>query len=1250
MKRRLSILESLILLLAFVTSPLMPARAGDVDSPPHGSHDWPMWHYGAQRGSAAPHDLPTGLVTSWTRQLPSPRPAWPETQPKLQFDAVPQPVVADSRMFVPSSRYDSLTAYDTRSGAKLWEFTCDGPVRFAPVTGYGNVYFTSDDGYLYCLSAADGSLKWRVLGGPIDRPILGNHRLISTWPARGGPVLHQKKVYFAASIWPFMGVFIHAVNPQTGDIVWTNGGDGTNLTVQPHGAPSFATVVPQGHLVAVNDSLIVPGGRSVPAVYDTMLGHLRHFQFDKRNGGHEVSATGEAYFANAKLSYRLENGQPLLKVTAPTFIGDQILVYATADEVYTTSAAGTVEDVSETDRKGKTTVTWTLTYAEKSRFKLAKKVDKWLCQAGTQIYGWSKQHGMLAYNIAAEGQTLEPFWTHAYQNEIVMALAADHRLFLLDSTHRIHCLDQLRDSGDRDWSPTRLDRKQWAARVAQQPNELADALKRDPISQGGYAVVLGIGDGQLIRHLLQDTQLHIIAIDPDAELVGTMRTEMKALDLYGSRIAIHTGKPSQFPLPPYLGNIIVVQHLQLNAELVKNIFQALRPYGGAAYFAGNASESDVNQLVGQLDDPQAVAEQHIGHFVLRRPGRLANADDWTHQYANAAQTVFSNERRVKAPLGVLWFGGQSNADVLPRHGHGPSPQVAEGRLIIEGANMLRAVDVYTGRLLWQKTLPGVGKYYNTTSHFPGAGEIGSNYVSMADHVYVVYGPDILDLDAATGETLRTFRLKSLAGQEPPNWGFISVDGDYLIATSPPVEIKFPKAEPDGDKPPNPIATSKATRAQIDETLGLHRYGSGSRRLVVFDRFQGKLLWRRDSQFSFRHNNIVIGAGKLFCIDSMTPAQLDVIRRRGFKVTGKSTLLALDLASGEPIWETQKDVSGTFLHYSARHDMLIQAGSAYRDRAKDETGVGIMALRGSDGKVLWNQSKLKYGGPCLVLDDQLLTNGGGGFAIDIQTGESTGWRYSRAYGCNTAIGCPNMLTFRSGAAGFFDLLGDSGTGNFGGFRSSCTNNLIPANGVLNAPDYTRTCSCAYQNQTSLALIHMPDVEFWTFGGNRSNDRLGINLGAPGDRRSDEGTLWVDVPSVGGKSDEIDVAMVPKTPKSFRLHSSQLDAGTLKWVAASGIIGPKEIRIQSKPKSQLIVRMLFMEPKPIGKGERLFDVTLQGKSVLTDFDIVDQAGGALRSISREFPVASDDGKIVLRFENKSELPAIICGIEIIVESPE
>ena len=60
----------------------------------------------------------------------------------------------------------------------------------------------------------------------------------------------------------------------------------------------------------------------------------------------------------------------------------------------------------------------------------------------------------------------------------------------------------------------------------------------------------------------------------------------------------------------------------------------------------------------------------------------------------------------------------------------------------------------------------------------------------------------------------------------------------------------------------------------------------------------------------------------------------------------------------------------------------------------------------------------------------------------------------------------------------DLLNDGGTGNFGGFRSSCTNNLIVAGGLLNVPDYTRNCTCSYQNQCSLALVPMADVEVWT----------------------------------------------------------------------------------------------------------------------------------------------------------------------------
>ena len=43
------------------------------------------------------------------------------------------------------------------------------------------------------------------------------------WPARGGPAVADGTVYFAASIWPFMGVFIHALDARTGKELWSSG-------------------------------------------------------------------------------------------------------------------------------------------------------------------------------------------------------------------------------------------------------------------------------------------------------------------------------------------------------------------------------------------------------------------------------------------------------------------------------------------------------------------------------------------------------------------------------------------------------------------------------------------------------------------------------------------------------------------------------------------------------------------------------------------------------------------------------------------------------------------------------------------------------------------------------------------------------------------------------------------------------------------------------------------------------------------
>src|SRR5437867_3149957 len=226
----------------------------------------------------------------------------------MQFDVAYDPVVAGRTLSVGSSRHDCVRALDTRTGAERWTFFADGPIRFAPVAWEGRLYFTADDGYLYCLDAATGSLVWRFRGGPSDRKILGNERLISSWPARGAPVVADGTVYFAASIWPFMGIFIHALDARTGEIRWTNDGDGSIYMKQPHNADAFAAVAPQGPMVVVGHRLLIPGGRSVPACYDRRTGKLLRYQLaenGKRGGGHEVIA-GAQYLFNGGAAFHIE--------------------------------------------------------------------------------------------------------------------------------------------------------------------------------------------------------------------------------------------------------------------------------------------------------------------------------------------------------------------------------------------------------------------------------------------------------------------------------------------------------------------------------------------------------------------------------------------------------------------------------------------------------------------------------------------------------------------------------------------------------------------------------------------------------------------------------------------------------------------------------------------------------------------------------------------------------------------------------
>jgi len=934
-----------------------------------------------------------------------------------------------------------------------------------------------------------------------------------------------------------------------------------------------------------------------------------------------------------------------------------------------------LEEREYIDRKGEKKKRKTLPLMWKAQ--INPPLSRIFLKAGSRVYGCGKDGLVAAVDLPREGHSAAISWQAGVDDDVWNMLAGDDRLFVVTKTGRIYCF-----GGNRVDSKVYADTRGELPAVSGSWTQIAHRILKRTGIRDGYCLALGLGSGGLVEALLRDSKLHIVTVDPDGSKINAFRRKMNNMGLYGRRVAAHTGDPLSFEFPPYMAGLIVSEDLTAagfakGTAFVKSVFHPLRPYGGVACFLLSSGQQETfTALVEQAGLQNAEAQVYNdGLSTLTRVGALPGSADWTHQYCNAANTVVSKDSAVKAPLGLLWFGGPSNEKVLPRHGHGPSPQVSGGRVFIEGPDMLRATDAYTGRLLWETELKGVGKYYDNTSHQPGANALGSNYVSLPDGVYVVYGSKCLRLDPATGKTVSEFEFPATERSgRSPRWGYVAVWKDVLIGGVEPVLFEwdatflpgeftkigkdekarkdaiaslasqirrwknFQFAERGGtdddlvfvvdnlnkllnerklfSKIPSDVrAKADAKRiGSIQEEIDFHLAQGGnlkkadwrlrelnrqllteyypdhlprkrrpspgrfkswdrtaSKTIVAMDRHSGKILWTFDADHGFRHNAIAVGGGKVFCIDKLPDAVIKRMKRRGVQSEGRWRIVALGARTGDMLWKMDKDVFGSWLGYSEEHDILLQAGRRSRDMLRDEPGDRMMALRGSDGSVIWDK-KTAYSGPCLLYGDVIITQGSAFSLLTGErkmrkhplTGESVPWTFKRNYGCNTAIGSTHLLTFRSAAAGYYDLAGDSGTGNFGGFKSGCTSNLIVANGLLSAPDYTRTCTCSYQNQTSLALVNMPDVEMWTFtavkAGKKRIRRLGINFGAPGDRLAENGTLWLEYPTVGGPSPHVPVDVGPEQVRLFRHHASRIEAGRLKWVTASGIEGVGRITIR------------------------------------------------------------------------------------------
>jgi outer membrane protein assembly factor BamB len=1168
--------------------------------------DWPQWRFDGKHSATTPEELPASMQLQWCWNLPKTAAAWDAQKEeycyggpgvrraqKVDFDIAYQPVVADNTVYYSSPNNDRVTALDLSTGAEKWRYYAGGPVRFAPVVYGRYVLFGSDDGFLHVVHSSNGELEKTYLLGPDHRKVLGNDRIISKWCVRGAPVLADDSVlYVGSGLYPFEGTFVSAFNLKTGATMWQNTGSSMYYTTQPHGtADAFSGISPQGYLCAVGTKLVVPNGRTYPAVLDRATGSLSYFRFADAGssdvGGYFVCGDSTKFY-NRNKAFNLSDGSSA--GNAPIMLNENQVAIKAGTRMFT---AG---NLFEDEVAGVTSTT-------------VKSDDG-------------------SFNATVDGR-------------VVTMVASNGHLIVSTDVGKIYCFGAGTPSVVKQYTPSAFISKlnKNSSRFLSQI--LTSSQYRD--GSKGICIFDGIRgvDVDVMTQMALTTDLTVIGFDSDPERIAKLRRDFDDAGLYGCKVHLINEEFCNAKIPPYVASIIVSEcdderpNTIKQESLVKEAFRVLRPYGGFAllnvgiHSARNALKGVSNASISSVCDLTSI----------RKIGQLPGTEQWNQCYANAAQSQFVNDTIVKLPMGVAWFGGSAdntNNKMLPRHGHGLIPLVAGGRIFQEGKDMLRAVDLYTGRVLWEKDIPNLGQYSDYTGHEAGHLALGNNLVAMTDFVYVLgsqnrcgFSTSCLKIDAATGATINEFALPGNV-----SWGMISVDSSYLVTTSDLLQFD------------NTIMDCYTTRADAGELVGpgdtRSRNGSMGLKMFVLDRNTGKVLWSRDAASGFFSYAIAAGNGKLFAIDQTLKQAISVMSRVGATVPTKTTpaLYAFNVATGEVLWQKTTiadSIFGTWLSYSKKYDLLVESNANRSDYFSGEGSKKLAVYNGSTGEVKWKQLNRSFAGGPIMLDDTLIrTNGYTYNAISMFTGDFikvpnpitgksnliTGQKH---YGCSFGNGSTNLIALRTGAAGFMDIKDNAGFGCFSGVKAGCTPSLVPAEGMIASPEYTRTCGCNYQMQTSYALVNDPNVDIWlsnenmaaqmrTDGGQIQN--IGINFGAPGDRFDSAKTMWIEYPygetTAGFASYSLPVNITVSDPnvKYTRTHSTFI-SGDLNWVGASAIQTTGSITVNMGIQGDATypqnykVDLVFAETEGKKAGERVFDVSVNGVTA-SGIDVAAEAG--------------------------------------------
>ncbi|MFQ5810073.1 MAG: PQQ-binding-like beta-propeller repeat protein, partial [Armatimonadota bacterium] len=695
--------------------------------------DWPTWLGDASRSGSSEEQLPNALDVAWAHKCRhAPSPAIPVPHGEARRDAAGdervqtssndnahQVVVAGGKLYFGSSTEETVTCLDARSGEPLWVFYCEGAVRFAPLCHDGKVYFGSDDGYVYCVDGASGEQVWKFQAAKGDRRIIANQRISSQWPVRTGLTIRDDIVYAACGIFPSedRGVVLYALGANDGKPIWKQ-----RLLIHA-----------VGHLLAEETSLIIPAGRAAPLDVQRADGGRPGYTFQTRR---DEGGGSPCVVADMLLYGPNENG--FIKVRTVPEAGSDDRRKAGIDRGFGASRVpGCVtglqgwrmvadgeriyvlrnDGLHALDRLAfaKALVASSRAFDQRSKehnvflkrhqqsrdepvlMEEMKACTKWrapneaglvsMVRAGRQIITGGK--GLVQAHDAEAGESL---WSAKVEGTVWDLAVADGAVFASTDAGVVCCL-RADGRGVGPAEPAIVqpfeDDKQTACRgFVERVLERADTKK-------GYCVIAGMNDGRLAFEIARQSEFFVLGIESDPERVVQVRRTLSKAGLYGKRVSIHERSDKELPYLSYFANVVLSESMLATGEPpcpADALFPLVQPCGGLMVMAGALDAEALREWGRSLDGWRVENRDGLTWGEIVRP-KLEGSGEWTHMFANPANTLSSGDRRVGGTrYDIQWIGPPGSERQWGWHYLSMTALYKDGRMYLTRRDHVMAVD------------------------------------------------------------------------------------------------------------------------------------------------------------------------------------------------------------------------------------------------------------------------------------------------------------------------------------------------------------------------------------------------------------------------------------------------------------------------------------------------------------------------------------------------------------------------------